>query len=712
MNGQRRRSVWLWSLGLFLLALAPRLPGLGQFLTSDEQTNIFAAGSDVITALLRGDLAGTYWHFYPGVTMTWTDAIGLGLGWLLARLGGDSSLAFSQYLYGNLVDLLVAARLPYAVLSALFSPALFVLLRRLFDDGLALAAALLVALDPFFLAHSRLAHGDMPVSVFMALSALAFFLHMRQNERKWLVFSGLMGGLAALTKAPGQFIAPFVIVVALGHWLAASFQARQLDRTLAWRWLVDLLIWGGVALLLFVALWPAMWVDPAGTVGRLLAETLGKVEEGHLVYFRGRPTLDPGLGFYLTVIPFRLTPLTSLGALLSLGLLGYGLLRRATLPDPDRRFQAGLFLVWVFVVLILLGGNLSPKKQDRYLLPLFPMLDVLAALGWLGLWRLLESRRRRGVVPVASSGTSRPALAVVLALVAAQAALSLPHHPYYLAYFNPLLGGLPRAVTTTLVGWGEGMEQAAAYLNQKPNAESLYVASTPSQTFLPYFAGRGENFYTNDVALRADYVVIYLAQKQRRAPSPEIVSYFEGQTPEYVVEIEDVPYVWVYANQPLITPEAPPDGSPANIGFGQVMRLAGYKLAAGGEEDTLQATLFWHALPPIAGDTGPCREQVVERVAHLVCDRKNYTVSARVVDAEGRMVGQHDSPPANGLLPTGQWRPGDYVRDAHAIPLPPELPAGRYRLETVVYQAETGQVLAGPVVVTAFEFPADLEAGP
>ncbi|RME47245.1 MAG: hypothetical protein D6796_07920, partial [Caldilineae bacterium] len=61
---------------LFLLALLPRLFDLGQFLTSDEKTNIFLAGSAVVQAFLRGDWAGTYWHFYPGVTMSWADALG------------------------------------------------------------------------------------------------------------------------------------------------------------------------------------------------------------------------------------------------------------------------------------------------------------------------------------------------------------------------------------------------------------------------------------------------------------------------------------------------------------------------------------------------------------------------------------------------------------------------------------------------------------
>ena len=159
-------------------------------------------------------------------------------------------------------------------------------------------------------------------------------------------------------------------------------------------------------------------------------------------------------------------------------------------------------LLWFFVLTLLLFGNLSDKKQDRYLLPLFPVIDVLAAIGWFGLWNLLKLRLQK---------VNQLTWVWAGVIIICQVAFSTPWHPYYLAYFNPLMGGLSRAVETTLVGWGEGMEQVAAYLNQKPNAEKLYVASTPSQTLLPYFKGQGENFYTNDIALRADYVVIYRA---------------------------------------------------------------------------------------------------------------------------------------------------------------------------------------------------------
>jgi len=466
-----------------------------------------------------------------------------------------------------------------------------------------------------------------------------------------------------------------------GEWVWRWWSARRFDAAHTRQRALDVILWGAIALVVFVALFPAMWVDPIGTIQRMLHETFGKVDEGHLVFFMGQPTKNPGIWFYPYVIPFRLTPLTSVGALLSAA-TGISMWRK------NRRMGSLTLILWLVVLAFLWFGDLSPKKQDRYLLPVFPLLDILAVLGWAGI--ALQFKIQNSKIKIVQWG--------IVGLATAQALIALLWYPYFLAYFNPLMGGLPRAVDTTLVGWGEGMEQAAAYLNQKPNAENLFVASTPSQTFLPYFKGRGENFYTNEVALRADYVIIYRAQQQRLAPSPEIVRMFMARQPEKIIAIHDVPYAWIFANQPLIFSDVPDWGMRINIGFGDVMRLAGYHIAPP-ENGALAIDLFWHALPPINNDTGTCFSTVVEDNPVTICPRNNYAVSVRLVAPEGTVVAQHDSQPANGLLPTSQWRVNDYVQDTHRLTLPAGALPGEYSVAVVVYNAETQAVLAGPISV-------------
>lgn len=690
---------------LFLLALLPRLPGLSLFLTSDENTNIFIAGSDVIAAFLRGDLRGTYWHFYPGVTMSWLDALGMGGQYLLDTLLGRASQPFTEYIYGDILSLIVANRLPYAALTAAAVAATYLLTRQLLPQRVALLGALFMAFDPFFLAHSRVAHGDAPVAVFMSLSALAFFIFanrfvdgspsllanlrathsaLRLIKNPYFIASAVLGSLAALTKAPGQFIALFIIGLSLLFALSQIRRSNYAMRNTQYavkiiaRWLVVIIVWGLISLAVFILLWPAMWVDPPGTLRQMWTETFGKVEEGHLVYFFGRPTLDPGPWFYLYVIPFRLTPVILIGSALSLlcfiPKLGQGV-KIAKFPISP------LLLLWLFILSLLLFGNLSPKKQDRYLLPLFPFVNLLAALGWTGLFELARywlHAKRAGKTNFFPYSLLYAAYSLLLLLHLIPV---FTYYPYYLAYFNPLMGGPARAAQTTLMGWGEGMEQAAAYLNSKPDAQNLYVASTPSQTLLPYFKGTGENFYTNDIALRADYVVLYLAQRQRLAPSPEIVRYFEAQKPEKIITIKGIPYAKIYPGPKLILSDIPPQATPANIGLDNILRLAGYQLPNARSSTTnnqLPITLYWHALAPISQD---------------------YTISVRARAAGGALLAQQDQWPVDGLLPTSQWRQGDYVVDTHSLKLSAEQAAQFSHFEIVVYNAQTGQTLGPPLTI-------------
>ena len=73
----------------------------------------------------------------------------------------------------------------------------------------------------------------------------------------------------------------------------------------------------------------------------------------------------------------------------------------------------------------------------------------------------------------------------------------------------------------------------------------------------------------------------------------------------------------------------------------------------------------------------------------------DYTVSVRVVAPDGTWLAQHDGWPAGGLLPTSQLRQGDYVRDVHRLELPPDATVDR--VQVVVYDAESGEVLGAPL---------------
>jgi hypothetical protein len=288
----------------------------------------------------------------------------------------------------------------------------------------------------------------------------------------------------------------------------------------------ELAAWSLGAALAGAVLWPAVWVAPGATVSGVLSKA---AEEGGAPhsggnFFLGREVEDPGPLFYPVAEAFRLTPVTTLAALAAIGLAAR-LARRRRDPGGEGGAVIGFLLVWA--ALFSLALTLGPKKFDRYALPALVALDVAGGLA---------------IARVAPAGVLAGAVALQLA-AAARAG------PYGLAYYNPLLGGAPAAVKTILVGWGEGYDLAATWLNRQPHAENLEVSVPGWSNFAPLFAGhtRSAPGYRPG---RTDYAVLYVSKVQRRRYESLLEEYHDRgtATPAFVGSLAGIPYVWIYAN--------------------------------------------------------------------------------------------------------------------------------------------------------------------
>lgn len=65
-------------------------------------------------------------------------------------------------------------------------------------------------------------------------------------------------------------------------------------------------------------------------------------------------------------------------------------------------------------------------------------------------------------------------------------------------------------------------------------------------------------------------------------------------------------------------------------------------------------------------------------------------VVLQLLDASGNVVAGLEEQPLNGRYGTQSWEAGELVRDRHTLGVPPQLPAGAYRLVAGVYRAADG----------------------
>ncbi|MAU00912.1 MAG: hypothetical protein CL608_27520 [Anaerolineaceae bacterium] len=103
-----------------------------------------------------------------------------------------------------------------------------------------------------------------------------------------------------------------------------------------------------------------------------------------------------------------------------------------------------------------------------------------------------------------------------------------------------------------------------------------------------------------------------------------------------------------------------------NITLSEQASLVGFSLEDGtiAAGETVNLELVWQAVMELS---------------------ESYRVFVHVLGDDGRIVAQADSLPANWTRPTTGWLPGEYIRDAHSLTLPPQLPPGDYTLVTGLY---------------------------
>jgi hypothetical protein len=434
---------------------------------------------------------------------------------------------------------------------------------------------------------------------------LAYFLYLVHRRRSFVLLSGVLGGLAASSQSSSGFVVPYIWLLLILDFFLEAPSDNPAHKVKPWaarfkQLLLNGLLWGGGAVGIFWLIWPSMWLRPFASLETVLRVGYGVVATDSIwhgpVFFWGRILQDDvGLFFYPVVYAFRTTPLTWLGVVAALMLLVSFILRHRTsrpfsentplnpptmerfgsLPETGRAGEGLNFYTsasshqtdslenkpstvwgwpWVAVGVALLLAHFGVitlelsailSKVDRYLITIFPALNILSAVGVAAMvqgvvawWPSRSLSVRRGIM-----------VGLLTIILLAQLSFSLPYHPYFFTYWNPLVGGPPVAARTLPVGSGEGLDQVVNYANQLPDATEAGLICGASQPWCSLlFKGKTLRFadYTGGRWLQADYASFYISQLQRGSYPPEVVNFFMAQEPLFRAEMNGVTYAWLY----------------------------------------------------------------------------------------------------------------------------------------------------------------------
>jgi 4-amino-4-deoxy-L-arabinose transferase-like glycosyltransferase len=545
--------LWLSILLLLALIVPSHLVGLDKFATLDEPWWVIS-GSNYYYALTHRDFANTIYDYHPAVTTTWVVTAGMltvfpeyrgfGQGYFDVRKPNYDE--FLQEHDVRTLDVLRNSRMIQSMLLIGLALLAFYLLQLFIDRPLALAAVAFAFDAPFFLGHSRLINHEGMLTLFVAVSILGAYVYVNvQRKPAYLLLSGAAFGLAQLTKSPSIVVFG---IVGLMLFVGLFERGRPFGVKL-WDAVKVMALWLGAAALVYVALWPGMWA----AADKMLYEVYGNAFSYAFQGARLDVTqeLEPrsfdldnglsGVSLYLQRLGLRTTPLTWLGLLLALPALFMSRVKPAV-----KALIGYLFLT--SALFILMFGIAKGRDSAHYILTSFFLLDLIAALGWgAGLSWLGEHWSRLGQARVQG--------ALLALLVLAQLASGLSFYPYYFTYGNPLVARTPADYAS---GYGEGLDQAAAYLAQKQDADGLRVfAYSGMGPFSYFFPGRTEvmkkaYFWEPGIpsvvsGMRwSEYVVVYAVVQENLPECAAFLEAMQSVQPEHVVTIHGMEYAHIY----------------------------------------------------------------------------------------------------------------------------------------------------------------------
>lgn len=421
-----------------------------------------------------------------------------------AWAGGDLWNAAHGYLWHSGHDpsaMLAAARAMITLLGAAMGLCVFLWTRRLWGFWPGALALAVFALSPTMIAHGRVASSDMAAALmFFAAAWWASALYQRASWAR-AAWGGVIIGAGLCAKFSGVLILPVIGLVAAARlidrrpWLAgwrgqatAERFTRRLRSLAAVAVIAAIIAWAAIwacygfrySLAPAAANYAPPWESTMRDLGALqkpiqLARDAKLLPEAYLYGFafvvktsgarRAFLHGDYSVHGWRTYFPIAFalkTPLPAL-ALIGVGLLA--ILLRYRRPSVMWALAPGLWatlaVYWAFAI----KSNLN--IGHRHLLPVYPLMLVLAGGALAGAARMMSAR---GLLCVAA-----------VAWLAVESALAFPHH---LSYFNQLGGGSKhgyRWLVDSSFDWGQDLAYMRPWLDARPDEDDA------APVYLSYF---------------------------------------------------------------------------------------------------------------------------------------------------------------------------------------------------------------------------------
>ncbi len=531
-----KRGVLTIFLIIFLIALFIRGWHLEDRGEGMDELHWMQRGSYLVNKIAEGDFghATDIFERHPGIPAAFL------MGLTMNFLATPNHYEIPNYIKPfdsslEIIDPLIAARIPIVLLGALTCAFLYFFVLKMWSPAVGITAGLLLALDPFHIALSRIAHQDVALTFFFMGALFCYYIGEIKNKTNYKMWAGIFFGLAFLTKIVALLI-PIIIFI----WKTIIYFNKK-DKFKLYFDVFDLIILL-IGVSMFFVFYTEMWGNPVMRFIDHLSENFGSEASKDTHFFMGYVGQKAIRTFYLVIIPFKMSLLVFIGFIASL-IFGIKYLWK------NKKVSKRVLLL-ILIILIVVGiMSLVGKMKDRYVMPAWPSLIIIASLGIMYILKYIFK-----YIPKPSNEVLILSASILIIL-----AFNLPpvisYSPYYFIYYNPiarlLVGGPNNLRNYVEMGWGEGMKEAAEYLNEKENVKELGAISSCQSCFEPYFKGKflrwkreawfKKRMEDGDI----DYAVLLIRVVQRHSPKT-MYKIYKSTKPEKVININGIDMVWIH----------------------------------------------------------------------------------------------------------------------------------------------------------------------
>lgn len=455
---------------IFLFAFSFRLWNLNEMGRVWDEPGYIETGYKFVKLLEKKDFANPYWYKEPDHPPLAKYIYGLGAQ--LDYITDKNGVPIFTYDFNY-------ARLMSVIFSSLAVVLVMLFGWKYISPFVGISAGLIFSLLPIFLGYSQLASLESIRMFFYILTIYLFFAFLESPTRLRTLLTGIAFGLAIGVKQSEILLIPIIFVI---YYLWCK--NKRLEKEKAWEMFKKISSILLIAFIIFILLWPMPWFHLDYVINfthNLWYSRLGQIAIPEV--FFGRLMLVPK-GYY--IIYFLITTPFIVLLLFLLGLLSINIKRSWILYS----------LVLIFITNFFLSFYSLQQHGVRYIIEIYFPLALISAVGLNFVIKKISDSWKIKLLSISI---------IVIYLILIVIKLS----PYYLEYFNVVVGGVNNVYEKRLfqIGWwGQGLGDAGKYIKRiAPNGSNIGLAISPDHVFPKYDNLKYYNWVSDK---KYDYVVV------------------------------------------------------------------------------------------------------------------------------------------------------------------------------------------------------------